>query len=342
MQAAADTAGTAVRPHAKTHKSATVGQWQLSAGARGLTVATLTEAEYFTAHGCRDLVLAHPPVGTPKRARLAALAERVPRLAVVVDSVELATSLPASVEVLWEVDTGHHRLGTPSGIATVDQVLHLLDVIGSQRFRGLFTFPGHVYQTSDRAQQRRVAADEITLLKETADLLRARGVEARELSVGSTPTSSFASELQGMTEIRPGCYVFNDANQVTLGSCVLDHCALGVVATVISTPEPNRSVIDAGSKSLPVDAIVPGLQGLGFVLGHPHLRVDRFSEEHGVLVSEGPTGLRIGERVMVLPVHCCTTVSLHEALLFVAPDGSSSWELVGARGWWQSSQIPHD
>jgi D-serine deaminase-like pyridoxal phosphate-dependent protein len=337
MQAQASAAQAALRPHAKTHKSATVAHWQLTAGARGLTVATLTEAEYFADHGVVDLLLAHPPVGAAKLTRLRALAERVPRLAVAVDDAAVAASLPSAVEVLWEVDSGHHRLGTAPGMPSVEPVLHLLDAIGSARFRGLLTFPGHVYRAPDPAEQRRIAMDEITLLRETAELLRAHGVAVREFSVGSTPTAGFAPQTRGMSELRPGSYVYGDANQVTLGSCTLEQCALGVVATVVSTPERDRAVIDAGTKALPVDTIVPGLQGLGLVLGHPHVRVDRFSEEHGVLMSaEGSTGLRVGERVVVLPAHCCTTVVLHEAVLFVAPDGSATWDVVGARGWWQA------
>jgi D-serine deaminase-like pyridoxal phosphate-dependent protein len=336
MQETVSAAGAALRPHAKTHKSATIARRQLAAGACGLTVATLNEAEYFAEHGSDDLLLAHPPVGTAKLARLTALAERVGRLAVAVDSVEVAAGLPAAVEVLWEVDSGHHRLGTPPGAATVEAVQRLLDAIGEQRFRGLLTFPGHVYRTAEPEERRRIAAEEIGLLLETAGLLRARGVEVREYSVGSTPTAGFAAEARGMTEMRPGGYVYNDANQVTLGTCALDECALGVVATVISTPEPGRAVLDAGTKALPVDMLAPGLQGLGMVLGHPHLRLDRMSEEHGVLTSDRPTGLRVGDRVVVLPAHCCTTVVLHEALLFVAADGLACWDVVGARGRWQA------
>ena len=112
MQTLADKVGTALRPHAKTHKSAHVAQLQLQAGARGLTVATLREAEYFAHMGVEDLLLVHPPVGTPKKTRLEALAERVPRLAVAIDSLEAALQVPESVELLWEVDTGHHRLGS--------------------------------------------------------------------------------------------------------------------------------------------------------------------------------------------------------------------------------------
>ena len=126
--------------------------------------------------------------------------------------------------------------------------------------------------------------------------------------------------------------MYGDANQVQLGSQALEDCALAVIATVVSTPERTRAVIDAGSKALPADLRVAGLNGYGIVLGHPGLKLDRLSEEHGVLVSDGPIGLRVGERVAIVPAHACTTVNLHPALLVVA-DSESRWEPVDARGW---------
>jgi len=136
-----------------------------------------------------------------------------------------------------------------------------------------------------------------------------------------------------MTEMWPGAYVYGDANQVTLGSRSLDECAFGVVATVVSTPTRDRAVIDAGTKALSVDAPVPGLIGFGLVIDHPHVILERMSEEHGVLVSEMDTGLRIGDRVIVIPVHCCTTVNLHEQVLMVSAAGTATWDETGARGW---------
>src|SRR5436309_13650585 len=146
MQALANGAGAALRPHAKTHNSLRVAQRQLQAGARGLTVATLREAEYFAQLGVEDLLLVHPPVGVPKTSRLAALAECIPRLMVAIDSLETALEVPQSVGLLWEVDCGHHRLGTLPGLPTVEAVKRLVDHVGIERFRGLLTFPGHVYR----------------------------------------------------------------------------------------------------------------------------------------------------------------------------------------------------
>jgi len=134
-----------LRPHAKTHKSAYMAKRQMAHGAIGLTCATFTEAEVFADAGVDDLLIAHPPVGRPKLERLAALAKRVRRIAVSLDDVGIAKSLPESVEVLWEVDPGQHRIGTAPGEPTVKAVQELIRVIGEERFSGLITHGGHLY-----------------------------------------------------------------------------------------------------------------------------------------------------------------------------------------------------
>ena len=327
MSALASAAGVDLRPHAKTHKSPTVALRQLAHGASGLTVATLREAEVFADAGIGDILVAHPPVGAPKRQRLAALAERVRRLAVSLDDPALAAGLPEAVEVMWEVDTGLHRVGTPPGEPTLRGVRELLR--HTSRFRGLLTHGGHAY-AGDRE---RAAREEWQGLVESAELLRREGIEVAELSVGSTPTAAFAGEAGkgGITEMRPGTYVYGDANQVRLGSHRLDDCALGVVATVVSVPAPDRRVLDAGSKSLSADLRAGGLAGYGIVAGYPDLVVERLSEEHAVVT--GAAGLGVGDRVLVVPAHACTTVNLHPEILFVGGPAEPWWDPVAARGW---------
>ena len=324
--------GVRLRPHAKTHKSAEVARRQLAHGAVGLTAATFVEAHVFAAAGVRDLLLAHPPAGPVKLARLSELAQAVPRLAVALDDLEIARGLPAEVEVLWEVDTGLHRIGTAPGSPTVAAVERLVDAIGPRRFRGLITHAGHAYGATTQEERRKAASAETQGLLTTAQMLRANGVEVRELSVGSTPTAGLALE-DGITEMRPGTYVYGDANQVTLGSQSLDECALGVVGTVVSTPAPDRAVVDSGSKSLSADLRVPGLSSFGLVLGRDHLTVARLSEEHAVLTSADGTGLELGDRLLIVPAHACTTVNLHPAILFVSAAGEGRWSPVNARGW---------
>lgn len=324
MAAFAATAGLKLRPHAKTHKSAFVARRQLAHGASGLTAATLTEAEVFAGAGVTDLLIAHPPVGASKRRRLAALAERGVRLAVAADDAGLAEGLPAGVEIMWEVDTGLHRVGTLPGEPSARAAARLPE----GRLRGFMTHAGQSYVV-DRAI---AARDEWQGLAESAEALRRAGGQVSELSVGSSPTAAWAADAAagGITEMRPGTYVFGDANQVGLGAQQLEDCALGVVATVVSVPERGRVVLDCGSKSISTDFHVQALPGFGIVLGHPDLVVARCNEEHAMLT--GPSGLRVGDRVVVIPSHACTTVNMHPELLFIGA-GEPRWEPVAARGW---------
>jgi D-serine deaminase-like pyridoxal phosphate-dependent protein len=321
-----------LRPHAKTHKSAEVARRQLALGAVGLTVATLNEAEVFASGGVEDILLAHPPVGEVKLHRLNTLARQARRLAVALDSVDVARALPQQVEVMWEVDTGLHRIGTAPGEPTVSAVTELVRVIGQERFRGLITHGGHVYRAEDDAERRRAAADEVNGVLQSAEELRSRGIAVRELSIGSTPTAG-VHPLDGITEMRPGTYVYGDANQVTLGAQRLEDCALAVVACVVSTPAADRAVVDAGSKILSADLRVHGLNGFGIVLGKPHLTVARLSEEHAVLTAEGATGLSTDDLVVIIPSHACTTVNLNSELAVFGPDGTVRWQPIDARGW---------
>lgn len=333
MAGLAGAAGIRLRPHAKTHKSVGVGRRQLELGACGLTVATLQEAEVFAAAGVGDLVIAHPPVGRAKLSRLAHLAERVARLAVAIDDAGLAALLPPTVEVLWEVDTGLRRIGTAPGEATRRAVANLVAQLGQERLRGLITHGGHAYRATTHEERQAAAGEESAGLVQTAELLRGSGVEIREVSVGATPTAPFAGVFPGVTEMRPGTYVYGDAGQVALGSHALADCAVAVVATVVSTPAADRCVIDLGSKSISADRLVPSLDGYGIVLDHPHLTVARLSEEHGVLTAGSACGLAVGDRVAVIPAHVCTTVNLHPYLLAYDGDGRVSWDPVAARGW---------
>lgn len=320
-----------LRPHAKTHKSAYMAKRQMAHGAVGLTCATFTEAEVFADAGVDDLLIAHPPVGRPKLERLAALTNRVKRIAVSLDDVGIAKSLPKSVEVLWEVDPGQHRIGTAPGEPTVKAVQELVRAIGTERFRGLITHGGHVYAATNQNERRLAADQETDGISTTAAMLRRAGIEVRELSVGSTPTAGLALR-GGITEMRPGTYIYGDANQVTLGSQRLEDCALCVVATVVSTPATDRTVVDAGSKSLSADLRVTGLDGYGIVLGHEEVVVARLSEEHAVLTHPHRSGPRVGDRLAIVPAHVCTTVNLQPAILLVSA-GHDRWVPIDARGW---------
>ncbi len=319
-----------LRPHAKTHKSGEMARRQIAHGATGVTCATMTEAEVFAGAGVDDILIAHPPVGQPKLKRLAAVRERVKRLAVSLDSVEIAKALPSGIDVYWEVDPGQHRLGTLPGEPTANAVRQLLRAIGAERFRGLISHGGHAYASTSLEQRQRAAHEEADSLLSSAELLRNDGIEIGELSVGSTPTAGL-NLRSGITEMRPGTYIYGDANNVALGSIRLEDCALAVVATVVSI-HPDRIVVDAGSKALSADLRVGLLRGYGMVLDHPNITVERLSEEHAVLT--GSFGdLRVGEGLVIVPSHACTVANLHPAMLLLSPDGKTRWLKRDAHGW---------
>ena len=339
MAARARSLGVALRPHAKTHKSPAIATLQREHGATGLTVATVAEAECFAAHGHDDLLITTPPVGNWRLERLVSLARRA-RVRVALDDVEVVDALDRAcrrgdVEIgfLWEVDCGVGRFGTPPGPPTAELVARAVDTAKHCSFDGLLTFGGHAYAATDRSQITAAADDERDAIVRTADELLARGVEVKVRSVGTTPTSSVMQASEGITEIRPGNYVFYDATQVALGLVPLERCALSVLATVVSRPAAGRLILDSGSKALAAERLTTLTPGFGMIEGHPELRVERLYEEQAIVHSDGPCAIPVGARVRVVPNHACAAANLHTQLLVV--DGEAivdSWT-VEARGW---------
>jgi D-serine deaminase-like pyridoxal phosphate-dependent protein len=316
--------GLALRPHVKTHKIPEIAALQLAAGAVGLTVATIGEAEVFVDAGASDVFVAYPLwASAAKAARLDALRSSA-RIAVGVDSVPGVANLGHRVpglEVLVEVDSGHHRSGVPATevvpLATAARDAGLTVV-------GVFTFPGHAYGP-DAATA--AARGEREALLEAGERLRGAGFEVRVLSGGSTPSLT-ATEPGGATEVRPGVYVFGDAQQWELGHCAPDAIALTVLATVVSA-HPDRIILDAGSKVLGADRAA-WASGFGRLLDHPDARVTALSEHHATVVGTGLPG--VGETVRVVPNHVCATVNLVDEVVVVRGGVIEARWLVAARG----------
>jgi len=337
MAQAARRSGVALRPHAKTHKCVEIGRMQLAAGARGLSVAKTGEAEVFAAAGFDDLFIAYPVVGEDKGRRLLALVDRV-RIAVGVDSAEGALTLAQvfqsagrSLDVLLKVDVGFHRVGVAPAAAA--GVAGRITALPGLHLRGVFTHAGHGYgaETPDRLAQ--IGREEGTLLVEAAEAVRAAGVPVEVVSVGSTPTAPHAMAVPGVTEVRPGNYVFRDASQVGLGACGLEDCALTVLATVVSVPSPDRAVVDAGSKTLSSDPLRPRPGGHGLVLsGSGASRVERLSEEHGAIAVAPGESFRVGQRVRILPNHACVVANLQDRLWGVREGRVETEFRIDARG----------
>jgi len=335
MAGLARSAGVKLRPHAKTHKVPQVGRMQIAEGAAGLALAKTSEAEVFAAAGFDDLFLAYPVVGKGKPERLLALAERI-RLAVGVDSLEGASALAAPfaaagkrIEVLLKVDLGTRRVGVLPEAAPA-MALRLAETPGIT-LRGVFAHAGHAYHEQTRPAVEAVGRSEGETLAEVARAIRAAGVPIGEVSVGSTPTARSAMSAAGVTECRPGNFVYHDASQVSLGTCSLEDCAMTVIATVVSVPDYSRAVIDAGSKTLSSDPLRPKPGGHGFLLGRAS-RVSRLSEEHGVIETAPGERFTVGERVRVLPNHACVVSNLHDRVHAVRDGRVVEVWRVAARG----------
>jgi D-serine deaminase-like pyridoxal phosphate-dependent protein len=351
MQAAADAAGVALRPHAKTHRTAEIARMQATRGARGMTVATLDEAEAFAGAGHMDLRLATPVVGPQKLARIAALLDAGVRVSFTVDTeagARLASGAFAGrdvpVDILLEIDTGQHRCGVPPAEA-VALGIAVADLPGL-RLAGVLTHGGHGYAgpqegEAPTAALRRAMADERDGLLDAAARLGAAGLldpATAEVSLGSTPTLSVfegaARDGFRVTEWRPGAYVFGDAQQVALGAVELRDCALMCVATVVSKRRfddgTEQAIIDAGRKTLTTDGGT-GVRGFGTVLYSPrtmvanmHAWMPRLSEEHGTVETPGGLIYDVGDPVFLVPNHACVAVATRRVLFAVEGD-----EVVG-------------
>jgi len=317
QQGRANDAGVRLRPHAKTHKCPEIARMQLAAGAAGISLAKTSEAEVFAEAGFDDIFIAYPVVGLGKANRLAALAGRL-RLAAGCDSEDAARELSAAMrsagktlDVLIKVDVGYHRVGVPPEKA--EALARVVSELPGLSLRGIFTHAGQVYGAQTPEEASRIGKLEGELLAETAAKLRGAGVAVEEVSVGSTPTARHSMRVPGVTESRPGNYVFHDGSQVALGTCAPQDCAMTVLATVVSVPAKDRAVVDAGSKTLSQDTLRPRPDGHGLILGS-RTRLVSLSEEHGVARVEEGDSFRIGQRVRILPNHACVVSNLHDRL----------------------------
>ncbi len=328
MSALVKSRGLDLRPHAKTHKCLEIAEMQRQAGAVGLTVATLSEAEVFADAGFTDLLVAYPifPSGT-KAERLRRLLDKS-NLHVGVDNPAGAAAIAQAargrpVPVVLEVDSGQHRTGVaPSDVVRLGERCASLGL----QVSGVFTHGGHSYRDPDAPHQ--AALDEGAALAAAAEELRGAGFDVTIVSAGSTPTSGVARPEQ-VTEERPGSYVFYDRQQLALGACTSDDLALSVAATVVSV-FGDRFVIDAGSKALAMDRPA-WLPGHGSIAALGDAQVATLSEHHGVVKSPS-TSPEVGDVVLVTPNHVCNVVNLFDEYVVTEAGAVVDRWRVAARG----------
>jgi D-serine deaminase-like pyridoxal phosphate-dependent protein len=306
MAAFAQRSGLAVRPHVKTHKSVAMGRRQIAAGAAGLCVSTVTEAAAMAAGGLTDLTLAYPIVGARKLERLAGVCA-VAEVTLVTDSVPVTEGYQALAEragqplgVLVEVDSGMHRVGAAPG--EVAELARFIGRCAGLRFRGILTHAGHAHDVTGPLGIEGVARREAAIMGAVREDLERAGHEVAVVSAGSTLTARYLSAADGITEIRPGTYIYNDLRTLGCWACTADEVAPTMLATVVSS-DGTRVVVDAGNKTL-TSSTDPAF-GAGHLLGRPDTSFSRVSEEHGVLNVPGPPSLRVGDRTQILPIHAC-------------------------------------
>ncbi|MGJ9383492.1 alanine racemase [Salipaludibacillus sp. CF4.18] len=337
MSEKARQAGITLRPHIKTHKSVTIALKQLQTGADGITVAKLGEAEVMHQNGIHDIFIAYPIIGAEKLTRLKRLAERAD-IKVSLDSVEVAggistvgASIGKKIKVYIEVDTGLGRVGKKYGEETLRLVEEIAKLPNIEIY-GLMTHAGHAYAAKSQEEMIEITRQEGQYLVETKTLINSElGFEIPCISVGSSPTSYIGAHVEGVTEMRPGTYVFNDAKLVDLGLVTEEDCALLIYATVVSRPAENRAIIDSGSKTLTSDKRIFG-DGYGLIKGKNGLTVSWLSEEHGVInVPEG-VDLKIGDVLEIIPNHVCPTVNLVDELIGIRNGEIEEVIAVTARG----------
>ncbi len=300
-----------LRPHAKTHKSPIIARKQLDAGARGITCQKLGEAEVMVATGIKDILITNEVVDPEKIERLVNLSKHS-QIIVAVDDLTIARATSEAAlrnnvkqDIVVEVDVGINRCGVQPGKPTIDFTRKLIK-LGGLNFRGLMGYEGPFFNIPEFEKRRLEANKRNRLLVETRDTLENIGIDVEVVSAGATGTYNITGEYPGITEVEAGSYVFMDTTYRKLEGVGFE-CALTLLVTIISRPTPDRAVVNAGMKGVTQEFGMPQVKGMDGV------QVYSLSEEHGNVKLTSPSRrLRIGDKVELIPSHCCTTVNLHD------------------------------
>ncbi|HWV34094.1 MAG TPA: alanine racemase [Thermomicrobiales bacterium] len=338
MASFAKSVGVGLRPHIKTHKTPQIARLQIAAGAIGITCAKVGEAEVMVNEaGVEDVLLAYPTIGESKYRRIVELMEKA-RIIVALDSLDAAKSLSASmarhdrvIDVFIEVNTGQNRSGVMAGDEAVAFALQIARQ-SNLKLAGIMTHEGHVNSLGpDEIEAAALEAGK--KMVDTAERIREHGLDLPTVSVGSTPAARITPTVPGITEARPGTYVFNDNSLLRFGDqWMVEDCAARFVATVVSRTAPDRCILDTGSKSLAMDPS-KGHAGHGYIVGHPDVIISKLSEEHGACeLPEGEPGFEVGDRVEVIPNHVCPTVNLMDEMTIVRNGQIVDHWKIAARG----------
>jgi len=345
VQQLANDARVRLRPHSKTHKSAEIARWQIERGAIGICCAKVGEAEVMAAAGIDNIRLPYP-VSPSAAMRIAALMDHA-SISIIVDHLGVARAwseamrrVDRTLDVLVKVDVGFRRCGIDPHAADALDFIQGVGSLPGLRLRGLLSHAGHGYLAASEHDMCAIAQREAEMLTTLGDQVVRSGIAVDEISVGATPTLRYSVRQSGLTELRPGNYVYFDRTQVGLGAASLDDCAMTVLATVVSKPAADRIILDCGSKTLTND-VARGFKptpGYGAVLVpdgrsiDESLAIERLSEEHATVRVAGRTRLEPGDRVRVLPNHACLVANMVDDVQLVDGDRVITKLPVAARG----------
>jgi D-serine deaminase-like pyridoxal phosphate-dependent protein len=320
-----------LRPHVKTHKVPDIAKKQLAAGARGVCLQKVGEAEVFAAHGIDDIFITNEIVGEQKYQRLADLAGRI-HLGVATDNVNVVKGTArackergSELDVYVDIDVGMHRCGVAP-----KQAVPLAKEISAQDglvFKGLMGYEGHVGGGRSKAERRKLADEAMKVVSEAKRSIERAGMDVEVVSVGSSVSTWWTAKLPDVTEVQPGMYLFNDGGLVDNQVATLKGCALTVLATVMSKTAPDHAVVDTGSKAYQWDqGVFPRTRSKGVTMV-------KFSEEHGWLRLTGKgRSIVVGDRLEFIPQHCCTCINQHDELIGIRRDSVEKVWPIAARG----------
>lgn len=338
-----------LRPHIKTHKCVEIAKIQTAEHLGGVTVSTLAEARAFSKFGFDDFTYA-VPIEPGKFSEVIEIVKSGVNLNVITDDAEIppvlneaAKKSDVKINVFVEIDCGDNRSGVlPSSPQAVEIPRFIADA-SNLNFAGILTHAGHSYEARSIERIKKIAAEERDTMVALAEKLRVENIEVRCVSIGSTPTINHVDHLEGITEVRPGNYIFFDAFQATLGSCSFADCALTVLAAVVHRSfEQKKIIVDAGAIALSKDRgafLLDENCGYGRVLdldgNELGLRINGVSQEHGVIKVENEEllqKLKVGSRVRILTNHSCLSAAQHTHFN-ILQNGEIVDEWVIHRGW---------
>jgi len=338
MQTLANDHKISLRPMVKTHKCAQIIQMQLEAGAKGVLVSNIKEAVLAMTAGCTDITFAYPQVQTSLLPYFQELINQV-ELTFTIDHIDhiayLANCFPkqSKVNVLIKIDSGLHRLGIlPTHTSSIRELINEIDKHSALQFDGFSTHAGHVYSATNSEEIVQIAKDEQYAIHTAQNAFRPMQ-SSLTFAIGSTPTILASKGFEGITEIRPGNYVFLDQTQISLGVTTIEQCALHVRSSVLSRPSSDRIIIDAGSKQLGLDKGAHGtqsLQSFGLIVEKPDADFYSLSEEVGWVRIPTQSKIKPGDILHMIPNHACATASCYRHLQVVDKNGKhiDTWDLA--------------